>query len=146
MEYSSQSSLPYLRDLSIRLDIITTLGFGSKDLSGHADFFPNGGEDQPDCKNGIVTNVKLENDLYEGQSPHPPHSPSSLTLLTHPPHSPSSFMARILHAFLLSGLKRFVACDHDRAVQYFIQSVNNCPFNSISCGNYKWVAISYNSV
>jgi len=74
-------------------------GFGSSELSGHADFFPNGGEDQPNCKNGILTNVGLENDLYE-------------------------------------GLKRFFACDHDRAVQYFIASVNRCQFKGIICSDY----------
>lgn len=41
-------------------------GFGSSELSGHADYFPNGGEDQPNCKNGVLKNVDIENDLYEG--------------------------------------------------------------------------------
>ena len=41
--------------------------------------------------------------------------------------------------YLFTGLKRFFACDHDRAIKYFTASVNKCQFSGIICTNYQWV-------
>ena len=42
-------------------------GFGSKDLCGHVDFFPNGGEVQPNCEKSLLKNIRDEPSFFEGK-------------------------------------------------------------------------------
>lgn len=45
---------------------LLTLGFGLKQALAHADYYPNGGHDQPGCSKGIIDNIRLEGDLFNG--------------------------------------------------------------------------------
>lgn len=34
---------------------------------GHADFYPNGGEEQPGCDQGLISHITLEESIYGGE-------------------------------------------------------------------------------
>ncbi|XP_077862180.1 inactive pancreatic lipase-related protein 1-like [Saccoglossus kowalevskii] len=65
---------------------ITNIGIGIKGVSGHVDFYPNGGSEQPGCPLPIAGDV----------------------------------------------------CDHKRATEYFVESINQCPFTSYPCELGQW--------
>ncbi|CAG7823018.1 unnamed protein product, partial [Allacma fusca] len=76
-------------------------GLGTIEPSGHVDFYPNNGKDQPGCKDGVYQSI-----LQEDGS-------------------------------LISGLKRFIGCDHIRAYEYFTESIRSpCSFMSFACSSY----------
>jgi len=47
----------------IHTDVNVELGAGTSDLSGHIDFFPNGGDDQPGCQKKFLNNCPKDHDL-----------------------------------------------------------------------------------
>lgn len=69
---------------------------------GHLDFYPNGGENQPGCNQGMMKYINRENGSF------------------------------------YQGMRRFMACDHVRAHEYFNESVNTqCNFVAIECDSYE---------
>lgn len=82
---------------------LSDAGFGTLQPMGHADFFPNGGTQQPGCPPPVKTTLE-----------------QLLTL-------------RFSAAF------DSVSCSHDRAIWYFIESVeiNNCHFPAFPCTSWS---------
>lgn len=69
---------------------------------GHLDFYPNGGEHQPGCDQGMMKYIDRENNSF------------------------------------YQGMRRFLACDHVRAHEFFNESVNtHCNFIAIECNSYE---------
>ncbi|XP_026813180.1 pancreatic triacylglycerol lipase-like [Rhopalosiphum maidis] len=78
------------------------LGLGMSAPIGHLDFYPNGGENQPGCNQGMMKYINRENGSF------------------------------------YQGMRRFLACDHVRAHEYFNESVNTiCNFVAIECDSYE---------
>lgn len=76
-------------------------GLGMSAPIGHLDFYPNGGENQPGCNQGMMKYINRENGSF------------------------------------YQGMRRFLACDHVRAHEYFNESVNTvCNFVAIECDSY----------
>lgn len=69
---------------------------------GHLDFYPNGGENQPGCNQGMMKYIDHENGSF------------------------------------YQGMRRFLACDHVRAHEFFNESINTqCNFVAIECDSYE---------
>ncbi|PIK33345.1 Pancreatic triacylglycerol lipase [Apostichopus japonicus] len=47
-------------------NLIRTMGMGMHQATGHADFYPNGGHDQPACPSRILSILFIEGTIYEG--------------------------------------------------------------------------------
>ncbi|VDI66319.1 pancreatic triacylglycerol lipase, partial [Mytilus galloprovincialis] len=45
---------------------LITLGFGMMQAVGHADYYPNGGNNQPGCDKDPISSVLVEGSLYDG--------------------------------------------------------------------------------
>jgi len=76
------------------------LGFGISQQSGHIDFWPNNGLQQPGCDQNALTTVWDPEGVVE-------------------------------------GVTNFVACNHVRAVEYYIESIlTTCPFQAHPCPSY----------
>lgn len=43
-------------------------GFGSSQLMGHLDFFPNGGEEMPGCKKNLLSQIVDLDGIWEGKA------------------------------------------------------------------------------
>ncbi|XP_045158432.1 inactive pancreatic lipase-related protein 1-like [Mercenaria mercenaria] len=78
---------------------IRTLGLGSSTPMGHADFYPNGGKNQPGCK------------------------------------APGKHLFKLITG-KFKTFRKGIGCDHARARDYFIESINStCRFKAFPCGS-----------
>ncbi|XP_050430682.1 pancreatic triacylglycerol lipase [Adelges cooleyi] len=78
------------------------LGLGMSQPLGHLDFYPNGGENQPGCDQGMMKYISRENGSF------------------------------------YQGMRRFLACNHVRAHEFFNESINSvCNFIAIECDSYE---------
>lgn len=78
---------------------ILTLGFGTSTRMGHADYFPNGGKNQPGCKSAEKHIFKLITGKFK-------------------------------------KFKKGIGCDHARARDIFIESINSlCLFKAVPCAS-----------
>lgn len=85
---------------SFVVSLVTGLGMSAP--IGHMDFYPNGGQNQPGCNQGMMKYINRENGSF------------------------------------YQGMRRFLACDHVRAHEYFNESVNSqCDFIAIECDSYE---------
>lgn len=80
--------------------LIPDLGFGTYETSGHLDFYPNGGKNQPGCDQQRWTSI--------------------------------------ITGGLVEGARRLVACNHQRAVDFYKTSINHKYTKAVSyeCTDY----------
>lgn len=77
------------------------LGLGTAQQSGHVDFWPNDGCQQPGCDQNALSTIVGTNGVVD-------------------------------------GTRDFVACNHIRAVKFYIESITTkCPFKSYPCLSYN---------
>lgn len=114
---------------------ISSLGYGLMQASGHVDFYVNGGEKQPGCKNQIsgFFGSLLTFNTTGTQKLVSRHLAIQL-------HFFSIFWTcdpndRVL--FCSSAIGEAVACSHGRAHVYFTESIlTDCPFTAFPCDSY----------
>lgn len=52
-------------------------GFGTSQLIGHLDFFPNGGEDMPGCKKNVLSQIVDLDGIWSGKASLGRHLPGA---------------------------------------------------------------------
>lgn len=97
---------------------ILQLGLGMSQAIGHLDFYPNGFVFKIVC-------YLFDHDIFQSGNDQPGCNDDRIK--------------SILNGDLTDGTRKLVACNHDRAIQYFIESINGkgCQFSSYSCDSWS---------
>ncbi|XP_035206600.1 uncharacterized protein LOC118181539 [Stegodyphus dumicola] len=111
----------------IHTNLIVYLGYGLKTPIGHADYYPNGGEFQPGCESSLDVGSGNRNEF------------ASYT-------SGFNVIDKLYFKSTMKATKeehRNLVCSHNRAYEYFIESLEDvdCKFDSMSC--YNWHAFNF---
>lgn len=114
---------------------ISSLGYGLMQASGHVDFYVNGGEKQPGCKNqlsGFFGSLLTFNTT--GTKNLCPDTWQSSYIFFNILNLWSKWSSVF---FCSSAIGEAVACSHGRAHVYFTESIlTDCPFTAFPCDSY----------
>lgn len=114
---------------------ISSLGYGLMQASGHVDFYVNGGEKQPGCKNQLsgFFGSLLTFNTTGTKNLCPDTWQSSYIFFQY-----SELMIQMIECFFCSSaIGEAVACSHGRAHVYFTESIlTDCPFTAFPCDSY----------